>query len=75
MYAEDKLFNADGNVKNKRDVENTKLVPKVMKLLKPNVKKEGHSTDEEQNPKKAQEKKKEFEDNMKMVDEEIKNMG
>jgi hypothetical protein len=34
LQTEDKLFNADGNLKNKRDLENTKVVPKVMKLLK-----------------------------------------
>ena len=35
LELEDKLFNADGNVKHKRDLENSKVVPKVMKLLKP----------------------------------------
>lgn len=75
MYAEDRLFNADGHVKPKREVENVKLVPKVMKLLKPNTIKEGHSSDEERHPKRAQERKRQFEDNMRMVDEEIKTMG
>jgi hypothetical protein len=75
MYAEDKVFHADGDVKNKREVDNIKLVPKVMKLLKPDPKKEGPQSDEDPDPRKAQEKKQKFEENMRLVDEEIKNMN
>jgi len=57
MYVEDKAFHADGDLKSKNEVENTKLVPKVMKLLKADPKKEGPQSDEDPDPKKAQEKK------------------
>ena len=57
---------------------NDNLVPKVMKLLKPSRKKEGVSSGEEEqmrkNPRKVQEKQEKFENSMKLVDEEIRNM-
>lgn len=39
MYMDDKLFNADGNLKGKRDLEIDKIVPQVMQLLDPGNKK------------------------------------
>ena len=56
MYTEDKLFNADGNLKSKIDLENNKIVPKVMQLLDPAKKKKAEgqqSSDEDPDPKRA----------------------
>jgi hypothetical protein len=76
MYTEDKLFNADGNLKSKRDLDTNKIVPKVMHLLDPAKKKAKgqQSSDEEPDPQRAKDKLKKFEDNMRMVDEEIMKM-
>ena len=56
MYTEDKLFNADGNLKSKIDMENNKIVPKVMQLLDPAKKKKAEgqqSSEEDLDPKRA----------------------
>jgi hypothetical protein len=57
---------------------NDKLVPKVMNLLKPNRKKEGVSSAEEEemriDPRKVREKQEKFSNSMKLVDEEIRKM-
>ena len=78
MYTvEEKLFNADGNLKSKRDLEINKIVPQVMQLLDPAEKKKAegkHSSDEDPDPKRAKDKMKKFEENMLMVDEEILKM-
>jgi hypothetical protein len=77
MYMEDKLFNADGNLKSKRDLEINKIVPKVVQLLDPTKKKKAEaqqSSDEDPDPRRAKDKIKQFEDNMRMVDEEIVKM-
>ncbi len=59
MYTEDKLFNADGNLKSKRDLEINKIVPQVMQLLDPAEKKKAEgqqSSDEDPDPKCAKDK-------------------
>ena len=59
MYTEDKLFNADGNLKSKRDLDTNKIVPKVMHLLDPAKKKRAkgqQSSDEEPDPIRAKDK-------------------
>jgi hypothetical protein len=59
MYMEDKLFNADGNLKSKRDLEINKIVPKVVQLLDLTKKKkaeEQQSSDEDPDPRRAKDK-------------------